>query len=53
MSEKHKSVCRALICFEHFLIFISAVSGCVSFFAVASLVGIPVGIASSVVAIRT
>ena len=28
-SEKHKKVCKALNYFEHFLIFISAISGCV------------------------
>ena len=39
MSEKHKNVCRALYYFEHFLAFVSAVSGCVSVFAYASLVG--------------
>ena len=40
---------RALNYFEHFL---SAVSGCVSFSAFASLVGVPVCIASSVVEIK-
>ena len=47
MREKHKNMLRCLNYFEHFLIFISAVSGCVSIFAFASLVGIPVGITSS------
>ena len=53
MIEKHKSVCRDLIYFSHFLIFISVVSGCVSFFAFASLVGIHVDIASSAAVIKT
>ena len=38
--------------FEHFLVFVSAVSGCVSVSAFASWVGIPVGIVSSEVGIE-
>ena len=53
MSEKHKKACNALNYFQHFLIFISAVSGCVSIFAFASLAGVPVGIASSAARIKT
>ena len=49
MSEKHKKVCRALNYFEHFLIFISAVSGCVSVSAFSSLVGVPVNVTSSAI----
>ena len=52
MSEKHKKVYRALNYFEHFLVFVSAVNGCVSISAVASLVGVPVGITSSAVRIK-
>ena len=52
MSEKHKKVCKTLNCFEHFLIFVSAVSGCVSFSAFASLVIVPVGITSSAVGLK-
>ena len=44
MNEKHKEDCRALNYFENFLVFVSAVSGCVSISAFASLVGVPVGI---------
>ena len=51
MSEKHKKLCSALNYFEHFLIFISVVSGCISYFAFASLFSVPVGIPSSVVII--
>ena len=47
MSEKHKKACRALNWFEHLLIFISAVSCCVSISAFASLAGVLVGIKSS------
>ena len=39
MNKKHKKVCMALNYFECFLIFISAVSVCVSVYAFTSLVG--------------
>ena len=52
MSEKHKKVRMALNYFEHFVIFISAVSGCVSISPFGSLVGIPVGITSSAVGLK-
>ena len=51
-SEKHKKVCRALNYFEHFLVSIYAVSGCASIFSFASLLRVPVGIASSAVGLR-
>ena len=38
--------------FKHLLVFVSAVSGCVSFFAFASSLGVPARIASSVVYIK-
>ena len=38
--------------FEHFLVFVSAVSGCVSISAFASLVGVPISIASSAVGLK-
>ena len=50
MSEKHKKVCRYLNYFEHSLI--SALSGCISIFASASIVGVSVGIASSAVGLK-
>ena len=46
MSEKHENVNSALNYFEHFLIFVFAVSGCVSIFDFASLAGVLVGIIS-------
>ena len=52
MGEKHKKVCRALNYFEHFIIFVSAVSGCVSIFGFASLVGVSVFITSSAVEVK-
>ena len=52
MSEMHKKVYRVLNYFEHFLVFVSAVSGFASVFVFASLVGVSVGIASSEVGIK-
>ena len=49
MSEKHKTVCRDLNYFGHFIIFDSALSSCVSTSVFASLIGVFVGIASSAV----
>ena len=49
MSKKHEKVCRGLKYFQLCLIFISAVSGSISVFAFASLVGVPVAITSSAV----
>ena len=45
-------MCKALKYFRHFLIFISAVSGFVSISAFSSLVGVPIGIKSSAVALK-
>ena len=47
-----KVVSRILNYFERFLIFISAVSGCASISAFASLVGVPVGITSSALGLK-
>ena len=47
MREKHKKVCRSLNYVEYFLVFVSAVSGCVPISAFVSLVIVPVGTASS------
>ena len=52
MGEKHKKVCRTLNHFEHFLVFVSAVSSCIWISVVASLVGVHMSIASSVVGIN-
>ena len=52
MSEKYKKKCKYLKYVEHLLILASAVTGCVSFSAFASLVAIPVGISSSAVGIK-
>ena len=52
MSEKHKKVCRVLNYFEHFVVFVSSVSDCISISVFASLAGVSVGIASSVVGLE-
>ena len=61
MSKKHKKVwifwiilsCkRNLNYIDHSLIAISIITGCVSIFAFASLVGIPIGIASSTIVLK-
>ena len=49
ISEKHEKVCWALKYLEHFLVFVSTVSRCVTISAFASWVGFPVVIASSAV----
>ena len=46
-------MCRAFNYFEHFLVLISAVRGCVSISEFASLVGVTVVIASSAVVLNT
>ena len=46
MSKKHKKGCRVLNYVDYSLIAICAITGSVSIFAFASLVGIPVGITS-------
>ena len=52
ISKKHKKVCATLDYVEHFLIVRSAITGCVSISAFASLVGIPIGITSSAVGLE-
>ena len=49
MSKKYKNVCTTLDYIEHFLILASTITGCVSTFAFASLVDIPIGITSSTI----
>ena len=52
MSKKHKKLCTTLNYIEHFVILASTITGCVSFSAFASLVGIPVGITSSAIGLK-
>ena len=50
--KKHKKVCTTLNCIEHFLILGSTITGCVSNFAFASLVGILIGITSYAIGLK-
>ena len=52
MSKKHKNFCRILNFIEHLLIWVSRVTGCTSISTFAPLVGIPIGITSSVVGLE-
>ena len=49
MSKKHKKVCTTLNYIEYFLILASAITGCTSVSAFASLLCIPIGITSSAI----
>ena len=52
MSKKHKKSCKVLNYIDHLLIVISTITGRVSISAFASLVGIPIGITSSAIALK-
>ena len=52
MRKKHKEVCRVLNYIDYLLIVISTITGCVSISAFVSLVGIPIGIASSTIGLK-
>ena len=52
MSKKYKKVCTTLNYIEHFLILASTITGCISITAFASLIGIPIGITSSVIGLK-
>ena len=52
MIKKNKKVCRVLNYIDHSLIAISAITRCVSISAFASLLGIPIGIASSTIRLK-
>ena len=47
MSRKHKRVCTTLTYIKHFLILAPKITGFISIFGFASLIGIPIGITSS------
>ena len=52
MSGKYKKTCKYLNYVEHLLILASAVAGCISISAFASLVRVPVGITSPAVGLK-
>ena len=52
MSKKHKKVCTTLNYIEHFLILASTITWYISISVFASLLGIPIGITSSVIGLK-
>ena len=52
MGKKHKLVCTTLNYIEHFLILASTITGFISIYAFASLIGIPIGIMSSAIRLK-
>ena len=52
MSRKHEKVYKILSCIEHFLILASAITGCISISAFASLLGISIVITSSAIGLK-
>ena len=52
MSKKHKKVCTTLNYIEHFLILASTITWYISISLFASLLGIPIGITSSVIGLK-
>ena len=53
MSKKYKKVCTTLSHIEHFVILASIITGCISISAFASLLGLPIGITSSAIELKT
>ena len=52
MNRKHKKACTTLYHIQHFLVLASTVTGCISRSAFASLLDIPIGIASSEIGLK-
>ena len=52
MCKKHKKGYRVLNHIDHLLSKVSTITGCVSIFAFASLVGIPIGTTSSAIGLK-
>ena len=52
MSRKHKKLCGILNYIKHFLILAYTITKCISVFAFASLLGIPIGIISSTIGLK-
>ena len=47
MSRKHKKICKTIDHIEHFVVLDSVITACISIYAFASLICIPIGIMSS------
>ena len=52
MSKNHKKFCTTLNYIEHFLILATTITESISIFYFASLLGIPIGITSSVTGLK-
>ena len=52
MSKKHKKVCTTLNYIEQFLILVSTIAGCISISAIASFIGIALGITSAAIGLK-
>ena len=52
MSNKHKNVCATLNYIEHFIILVSAITGCISTIDFASLIGILMGTTNSAIGLK-
>ena len=52
MSRKHKMVCVSLNYIEDVFILVSTITGCISISAFVSLVGVSIGIRSSVIGLK-
>ena len=52
LSKKDKRVCATVNYIEHFLVLASVITGCILFFAFASLIGIPIWITSSALGLK-
>ena len=52
INKKHKNVCRVLNYIDHLLIVTSTITRCVFISVFASIVAIPIGIASSIIGLK-
>ena len=52
MSRKHKNGCTTINYIEHFLIWTSIITDCISISAFVSLIGIPIGIRRSAIGLK-
>ena len=53
MSRNHKKVCKTLNYIEHYLLLASTITACISISAFATWLGIPIGITSSAIGLKT
>ena len=53
MSWKNKKVCTTLNYFEHLIVLASSITACISISAIASLLGIPIGIPTSAIGLKS